>query len=141
MMASRSLLIGILACGVLAASGLGAAANAQNRGPYPYESGHDIYEHVCQACHMPDAKGAIGAGAYPALAGNPRLESALYPVIVILRGLKSMPSFSELDDEQIAAVTNYIRTSYGNNFSDPVTVEQVKSLRPLEVRRRRGRAG
>jgi mono/diheme cytochrome c family protein len=140
-MIRRSFHIGFLACGVLAANGFGTTASAQDRSPYNYTSGKDIYEHVCQGCHMPDAKGAIGAGAYPALAGNPRLETGLYPVMIILRGLKSMPSFPELDDEQIAAVANYIRTNYGNNFSDPVTVEQVKALRPTAVVRRRGRAG
>jgi mono/diheme cytochrome c family protein len=131
----------VLAVGVLAASGLGTTASAQQALTYPYTSGKDIYEHVCQACHMPDAKGAIGAGAYPALAANPKLEAGLYPVMVILRGMKSMPSFPELDDEQIVAVTNYLRTNYGNNFAEPVTLEQVKTLRPTAVTRRRGRAG
>lgn len=133
--------LGVIVCSVLVVSGPATTASAQDRSPYNYKSGKDIYEHVCQGCHMPDAKGAIGAGAYPALAGNPRLETGLYPVMIILRGLKSMPSFPELDDEQIAAVTNYIRTSYGNNFTEPVTVEQVKELRPTAVQRRRGRAG
>jgi mono/diheme cytochrome c family protein len=140
-MTQRSLQSGLLVCSVLVASGIGTTVTAQERSPYNYSSGKDIYEHVCQACHMPDAKGAVGAGAYPALAGNPRLETGLYPVMIILRGLKSMPAFSELDDEQIAAVSNYIRTSYGNSFTEPVTVEQVKELRPTAVQRRRGRAG
>jgi mono/diheme cytochrome c family protein len=140
-MTRRSFQIGLLASGLLGAGSLGTTASAQQAQTYPYKSGKDIYEHVCQACHMPDAKGAVGAGAYPALAGNPRLETGLYPVIIMLRGLKSMPSFPELDDEQIAAVANYIRTSYGNNFAEPVTVEQVKELRPTAVQRRRGRAG
>jgi mono/diheme cytochrome c family protein len=133
--------MGLLACGVFGASSLGTMASAQETLTFPYKSGKEIYEHVCQACHMPDAKGAIGAGAYPALASNPKLEAGLYPVVVILQGLKSMPSFPDLDDEQIVAVTNYIRTSYGNNFTEPVTLEQVKTLRPTAVTRRRGRAG
>jgi len=140
-MTKRSLQSGLVLCGVLVAGGVGTTVNAQERSPYNYSNGKDIYEHVCQACHMPDAKGAVGAGAYPALAGNPRLETGLYPVMIILRGLKSMPSFADLDDEQIAAVSNYIRTSYGNKFTDPVTVEQVKELRPMAAPRRRGRAG
>jgi mono/diheme cytochrome c family protein len=140
-MIKRTLQSGFLMCGVLVASGLGTTVNAQERSPYNYSSGKDIYEHVCQACHMPDAKGAVGAGAYPALAGNPNLQTGLYPVMIILRGLKSMPAFSDLDDEQVAAVSNYIRSSYGNKFTDPVTVEQVKELRPMAAPRRRGRAG
>jgi mono/diheme cytochrome c family protein len=140
-MGRRIFQICVLASGVLAASSLGTTASAQEAQAYPYKSGKDIYEHVCQACHMPDAKGAVGAGSYPALAGNPKLASNMYPVVVILRGMKSMPSFPELDDEQIVALTNYIRTSYGNNYTDPVTLAQVKELRPTAVVRRRGRAG
>ena len=140
-MTKRIVQSSLLVCGVLVASGLGITANAQERSPYNYSNGKDIYEHVCQACHMPDAKGAVGAGAFPALAGNQNLQVGLYPVMIILRGLKSMPAFSDLDDEQVAAVSNYIRTNYGNNFTDPVTVEQVKELRPTAAPRRRGRAG
>jgi mono/diheme cytochrome c family protein len=35
--------------------------------------GEVIYRTVCQGCHMPAAQGAVGAGAYPALANEPRL--------------------------------------------------------------------
>ena len=59
----------------------------------------------------------------------------------MVRGMKSMPAFPELDDEQIVALTNYLRTSYGNSYTDPVTLAQVKELRPTAVVRRRGRAG
>lgn len=118
---------------VAAAAGLAASAGAQRRQAYAYQSGQDIYEHVCQGCHMPDAKGAAGAGMYPALAGNPKLKAALYPVLVILRGQKAMPSFSELDDAQVTAVTNYIRSHYGNSGPGEVTVDQVKELRSKAV--------
>ena len=137
-MTQRTFQIGVLACSVLAVSGTASAQQAQ---AYPFKSGKEIYENVCQACHMPDGKGAVGAAAYPALSGNPSLEAGIYPVMIILRGLRSMPSFPELDDEQIVALTNYIRTSYGNNYTDPVTLAQVKELRPTAVVRRRGRAG
>ena len=39
--------------------------------------GQKLYETICQGCHMPDARGAKGAGMYPALAANPpRLGAA-----------------------------------------------------------------
>ena len=79
---------------------------------------------------MPDAKGAVGAGAYPALAGNPRLGSAAYPAMVIVRGQKAMPSFGGLSDAQVADVVNYIRSNFGNHFDDKITPETVKALRP-----------
>ena len=74
--------------------------------------------------------GAKGAGAYPALAGNPKLAAAMYPAVVILKGQKAMPSFSDLTDAQIVEVVNYVRTHFGNRYSDAVTADQVKALRP-----------
>jgi mono/diheme cytochrome c family protein len=40
----------------------------QRGGLFSMQDGEAIYKGVCQGCHMPDAKGAVGAGAYPALA-------------------------------------------------------------------------
>ena len=39
-------------------------------------SGEELYNNVCRACHMMDARGAAGAGTYPSLAANPNLEAA-----------------------------------------------------------------
>lgn len=121
--------------------GLAGQADAQRRRGYTYQTGQELYEHICQGCHMPDGKGAVGAAAYPALAGNRKLNAPLYPALVLLRGQKSMPAFSDLSDEQIAAVTNYIRTSHGNAFPGQVTPEQVKGLRPRAVRQDAQRPG
>ena len=97
---------------------------------FPQQGGEAIYKGVCQGCHMPDAKGAVGAGMYPALANNPKLETAGYPVSVIINGQKAMPAFgAAFDDKQIADVVNYIRTHFGNNYKDKVTPEDVKSTR------------
>lgn len=119
-----------LAGGIAALSG---TAFAQFATGYSWKTGPEIYTHVCQSCHMPDGKGAVGAGAYPALAGNRKLASPLYPVLVMLRGQKAMPSFSDLTDDQVAAVANYIRTNLGNGYPGTVTVEQVKALRAQAV--------
>ena len=133
--------VGLLTASVLVTNSLSITASAQQTRVYPYQNGKDIYEHVCQACHMPDAKGAVGAGMYPALASNPKLAAGAYPVVIILGGLRSMPSFAELEDEQIVALTNYLRTNFGNDYKDPVTLAQVKELRPTVFVRRRGRDG
>lgn len=97
------------------------------------KDGPSIYRNVCQGCHMPDAKGAVGAGRYPALAGNTNLASAVYPAIVVANGLRSMPPFAGmLDDEQIAAVVNYVRTHFGNAYTDSISAATVKTLhKPL----------
>ena len=81
---------------------------------------------------MADAKGAEGAGRYPALAGNPRLASNLYPVQVVLQGKHGMPPFGPfLDDAQVAAVVNHVRTHFGNAFQDDVAAADVAGLRKV----------
>lgn len=99
---------------------------AVGKAPNP-KTGEEVYRVVCQACHMADGKGAVGAGTFPALAGNPRLAAAAYPIVMIEKGKGGMPYFSDsLTPEQVAAVVNYIRTSFGNSYPGTVTVEQVK---------------
>jgi mono/diheme cytochrome c family protein len=96
-------------------------------------SGEEIFQNVCQGCHMPQGQGAAGAGAYPALAGNPRLASKVYPAFMVVRGNKAMPAFGAmLDDDQVAAVANYVRSHFGNRYSDSITPAEVKALRPAK---------
>ena len=109
------------------------AALAQGRAAqiFPFQTGEELYQNICQGCHMPDAKGATGAGAYPALAANKHLKAALYPAGLVMSGRKAMPAFGEmLTDEQIAAVVNYVRSNFGNNYQDKLTPEMVHILRP-----------
>jgi len=95
------------------------------------QSGEQLFANVCQGCHMPDAKGAVGAGTYPPLAGNRNLEAGLYPVYVVVRGQRAMPPFGAMmSDDQVAAVVNYLRTHFGNDYKDAVTAEDVKAVRP-----------
>jgi len=93
-------------------------------------SGEELFANVCRACHMSDGKGAVGAGTYPSLAGNSKLESGSYPVTVVVNGLRGMPPFGKMmSDDQVAAVVNYLRTHFGNNYQDAVTAEDVKVVR------------
>jgi mono/diheme cytochrome c family protein len=93
--------------------------------------GEVIYRTVCQGCHMANAQGAVGAGAYPALANDPKLAEAEYPVLVVVNGSKGMPPFGKLlDDEQVAAVVNYVRSHFGNSYPDSVAPADVGSARP-----------
>ena len=97
---------------------------------FAMQTGEDIYKGVCQGCHMPDARGAVGAGMYPGLAKNENLESAGYPAMVVLKGQKAMPDFgSSFSDEQIANVVNYIRTHFGNRYRDKITAADIHALR------------
>ncbi len=79
---------------------------------------------------MAAGEGASGAGTYPALAKNVKLRTARYPVFVVTNGQKAMPPFgSMMDDEQIAAVVNYIRGNLGNDYKDAVAAADVKAIR------------
>jgi mono/diheme cytochrome c family protein len=94
------------------------------------QSGEDLFVNVCRGCHMADGRGAAGAGTYPSLAGNKNLQASGYPVTVVVNGQRGMPGFGEMmSDEQVAAVVNYLRTHFGNNYQDAVTAGDVKAVR------------
>jgi mono/diheme cytochrome c family protein len=107
-------------------------------------SGEEIYHRVCQGCHMPDGRGAQGGGTYPALAGNPNLASAQFTAATVALGRRNMPHFApqsdlggfeafvtlHLDDAEIAAVVNYVRSHFGNHYADELTEADVKALHP-----------
>jgi len=79
------------------------------RGHFVQRDGANLYRAICQGCHMPDARGASGAGMYPALSANPKLASAAFPVLTLLQGRRGMPAFGDsLSDEQVAEVVNYV---------------------------------
>ena len=93
-------------------------------------TGESIYQSLCQGCHMPQGEGAKGAGTYPALARNKKLEAAGYAVYLVVNGQRGMPPFGEMmSDSQVAEVVNYVRTHFGNNFTDAVTAADVKQVR------------
>jgi mono/diheme cytochrome c family protein len=93
-------------------------------------SGEELYNNVCRGCHMMDGKGATGAGTYPSLVANPNLEQAGYPVTLVVRGRRAMPPFGDMmNDAQVAAVVNYLRTHFGNNYSDVVSARDVSDAR------------
>lgn len=131
-MNSRSVysLVTLVLVGVGLLGTVAAVAQEIYAGHYGQQTGADLYHSICQGCHMPDARGAVGAGAYPALAHDRHLRSALYPVALVLHGRKAMPAFGgALTDVQIANVVNYIRTNFGNHYRNAVTPEQVKKMR------------
>jgi|SRR5271154_191407 mono/diheme cytochrome c family protein len=93
-------------------------------------TGEELFANVCQGCHMPDAAGATGAGAYPSLVGNSNLEASGYPVDLVVNGRRGMPPFGNMmTDGQIAAVVNYLRTHFGNSYQDVVTARDVSDAR------------
>ncbi|ODT88683.1 cytochrome c [Phenylobacterium sp. SCN 70-31] len=90
------------------------------------KTGADVYRMYCQACHMADAKGAVGAAAFPPLADNPRMGTTAYAIYVIQEGKGGMPPFKAmLSRDQTAAVVAYLRTHFGNSYAEPVTATDV----------------
>jgi mono/diheme cytochrome c family protein len=103
-------------------------------------NGEQIYDHICQGCHMPEGQGAVGAGFYPKLAGNKKFGSWAFVALIVLDGRDGMPPFgfpvghemnsgpAHLSDAQVAAVVNYVRSHFGNAYKGEVTAEQISAL-------------
>ena len=144
---AASVLCGAIALASIALSGLllEGPARADTAGIFDSElfsmtDGRQIYEHICRGCHMANAGGAIGAGRFPALTKNPALGSRQYMALTILMGRRNMPAFGAkyavgfggppvtLNEAQIAAVINYVRTNFGNHYADPITAAEVGTL-------------
>ncbi|MDE5441280.1 c-type cytochrome [Bradyrhizobium sp. CSA207] len=107
------------------------------------KAGQVIYARLCIACHEADGAGA--PRIYPPLPANALLQS-INPsstLRIILDGARTvttprapntgeMPAYAkQLSDEQIAAVTNYMRNSWGN-AAPLVTPAQVAKARKQE---------
>jgi mono/diheme cytochrome c family protein len=137
---ASAIVIGIASTCALRAEDNGASVLAPDA--LAKASGEEIYQHVCQACHMPDARGAQGAGTYPALAENPNLASAQFTAATVYFGRRNMPHFGpqpemtgfeafimmHLDDAEIARVVNYVRSHFGNHYTDELTQADVAAL-------------
>ena len=94
------------------------------------KSGEELYNNVCKACHMGNGKGATGAATYPSLEKNENLETSAYPVYIVTHGQKGMPPVGRMmSDEQVAAVINYVRTHFGNDYNDALTAADVTDQR------------
>jgi mono/diheme cytochrome c family protein len=130
-------------CAIVAAVlSTGIALSADIPDPVPLKGmvGAQIYRNICQGCHMADGGGAVGAGHYPALARDPTLVSRQYMALMLLMGRRNMPAFGEkhaigfggppvvLSDAQIAAVINFVRTNFGNHYTDSITAAEVDAL-------------
>jgi mono/diheme cytochrome c family protein len=129
---SRSTALFALAAAAMLVSGTRTTAqDAPGGGPTSVQISQDgkaVYEQICQACHMADAKGGGAAGAsIPALAGNPKLADKAYIIELLTKGRGGMPWFTDmLTPAQMAAVSTYVRSHF-NHYPDPVTEADVKA--------------
>lgn len=122
-----------------AAGALGGPAGAPT-GQGGGAKGEALYANLCAACHQASGQGL--PGVFPPLAGDPVVTAAdpTEHIRTVLHGKQgstiggvtyasAMPSFAaQLSDEEVAAVVNHERTSFGN-AAPTVTAEQVAALR------------
>lgn len=105
-----------------------ATVPARAQMPPPPVDGARLYVTAgCAYCHETNGEGGWNGEK---LAGNRNV--AIIPIVVsqILFGGAFMPAHGdELTDEEVAAVANYIRNSWGNSFADPITVDYVAQMR------------
>lgn len=113
------------------------AATGQNTGEALLPDGSQLYQKTCMACHQSNGKGI--PGAFPSLVGS-KIVTDKDPEIlvrVILQGYDARPEFGQmpgfadmLSDEEVAAIANHERTSWGNNAST-VSAQEVAEIRAL----------
>ncbi|KXU88355.1 gluconate 2-dehydrogenase [Paraburkholderia monticola] len=107
-------------------------------------NGAQLFVANCATCHSWTGQGvgASAPGAYPSLIHNSTVgaNDANNLALVILRGVNRttahadvlMPAFGgHLDDEQIAAITNYVTKQFGNPQAT-ITTGEVAKLRTLQ---------
>lgn len=98
-----------------AQSGAIQVAQAEPDFDATYAFGQDVYEERCIGCHGAEGQGGMG----PMLAGNELVASARNVISMVLTGFEDhgMPAYAAiLDNEEIAALTTYVRNSWGNDF-------------------------
>ena len=124
-----------LLVGALAALGLLGLALAQE--------GAKLYGQYCQSCHQPTGLGV--PGVFPSLKGLDQLakeeKGRVCLIRVVLFGLQGplkvgsatyngvMPGYGQLSDAEVAALLNYVLSSFGNRNPKPISPEEVKRLR------------
>lgn len=102
--------------------------------------GAATYINSCSACHRQNGKGA--AGVFPSLAGNPMVLAA-HPdslIAIVLNGSRlpstagapsglAMPPYGwRYSDEEVAQLTTFVRSAWGNQ-APAVTADQVAAVR------------
>ena len=105
------------------------------------EQGAKVFKNNCATCHQPTGLGI--PGQYPPLAGSEFVNGTPKRLaMILLKGLQgpvkvhgntfngAMPTWTTLQDKQIAAVLTYIRQEWGNKGGE-VEKEQIAKEREV----------
>ena len=98
--------------------------------------GAALYTANCQSCHQANGEGL--PGAFPPLKGSPIVldDNPELMVDIIMNGYDARPNYgvmpavgtnANLTPEEVAAIMNHEKTSWGNN-AKKVTPEEVKKI-------------
>lgn len=100
--------------------------------------GEDVYTANCSGCHMPEGEGL--EGVYPPLAKTDYLKNQKRAIDIVLHGQEGeitvngkvynvpMAAFSQLSDQEVADVLNYVGNSWTNK-NPVIKPAQVKAER------------
>jgi mono/diheme cytochrome c family protein len=129
-----------------AATAFGGGAGMSAEDLSLLRQGEGIYEELCVTCHGPDGKGApvalapAGTLRAPSLAGSPRVQAHRdYAIKSVMHGLTGpidgttytdvMVPMGSNDDTWMAAITSFVRNSFGNTGSivTPADVARVRA--------------
>ena len=101
--------------------------------------GKALYRVSCSACHQPNGQGSEGIA--PPLAETRWPDESVDRLArIVLHGLRGpitvagkeynleMPAMGFFDDQEIAAILTYIRTTWGKS-SKPITENTIKRIR------------
>ncbi|PZX50679.1 cytochrome c oxidase cbb3-type subunit 2 [Algoriphagus ratkowskyi] len=114
-----------------------AASSASVDGEAVLPDGLKLYDQTCAACHQSNGQGI--PGAFPSIAGSQIVndDNPETLIRIVLQGYDARPEFgampsfaAQLSDEEIAAILNHERSSWGNS-AKKVTAEQVTKIREL----------
>jgi len=84
--------------------------------------GKAVFTANCAGCHGAEGQG----GAGPKLAGNEKIvKDPVYVHTIVTNGKGGMPAFTNLKDNEVYAVANYVLHSWGNDIEEPLTPAQV----------------
>jgi mono/diheme cytochrome c family protein len=104
---------------------------------YVHQAGAQVYLENCSSCHQPNGSG-LGP-TVPALAGNGAVTAKAPDDVIraVVGGMPAqntyapMPGFATvLTPQEIADVTNYVRTSWGNGAPATASPDLVNTILP-----------
>lgn len=110
--------------------------SADNNGNPALPDGAQLYTQNCQSCHQANGEGL--PGAFPPLKGSPVVngDDVELFVNIIMRGYDPRPEYASmpaigsingLTPEEVTAIINHERSSWGNQ-AGPVSPDEVKKI-------------